>query len=78
MMMMPLIFRDCLFVGGTNASTLSRTRELIGAQGKTFSNWFVQTPQTTTSFLQTTTAPFLQKTILFDTPMVVPQHSGFF
>jgi N-acetylglucosamine-6-sulfatase len=31
-------------LGGANASTLRRTRKLIAEQGKTFSNWFVQTP----------------------------------
>lgn len=31
-------------LGGTHASTLRRTRKLIGEQGKTFTNWFVQTP----------------------------------
>ncbi len=31
-------------LGGTHASTLRRTREWIAEQGKTFTNWFVQTP----------------------------------
>lgn len=31
-------------LGGTHASTLQRTRRLIGGEGTTFSNWFVQTP----------------------------------
>ncbi|KAL3917235.1 MAG: hypothetical protein SGILL_004805 [Bacillariaceae sp.] len=31
-------------LGGANASTLTRTRKYIAEQGKTFSNWFVQTP----------------------------------
>ena len=31
-------------LGGTHASTLRRTRRLLGEQGTTFTNWFVQTP----------------------------------
>ncbi|KAG7337786.1 sulfatase [Nitzschia inconspicua] len=31
-------------LGGANASTLSRTRKYIAEEGKTFANWFVQTP----------------------------------
>lgn len=31
-------------LGGANASTLSRTHKYIAEEGKTFANWFVQTP----------------------------------
>ncbi|CAB9518863.1 Extracellular sulfatase SULF-1 [Seminavis robusta] len=46
-------------LGGTTASTLHRTRKLIGAQGKTFSNWFVQTPVCCCSRAELLTGKFL-------------------
>ena len=44
--------------GGTNASTLHRTRRLIGDQGKTFSNWFAHTPVCCSSRAELMTGKF--------------------